>query len=92
MSAVSFRRTYALPRNLRSPRYARLREFLVEERKKAGLTQTAVADRLARPQSYVADIERNERRIDVIEYLALADAIGFDPLDGLREVAAAEAS
>ena len=81
-----------MPRDLRSPRYSRLREFLVAERKTAGLTQSAVADRLGRPQSYVADIERNERRIDVIESLALADAIGFDASDGLREVAAVKAS
>lgn len=77
-----------MPRDLRSPRYVRLREVLVEARKGSGLTQAAVAERLGRPQSYVADIERNERRIDVIEYLALAEAIGFDPYDGLREVAA----
>ncbi|MFD1330751.1 helix-turn-helix domain-containing protein [Methylopila musalis] len=81
-----------MSRDLRSPRYARLREVLVEARKEAGLTQAAVAERLGRPQSYVADIERNERRIDVIEYLALAETIGFDPFDGLREVVAVKAS
>lgn len=73
-------------RDLRQPRYARLRQLVTEARKVAGLTQAAVAERLGRPQSYVADIERNERRIDVIEFLALADAIGFDPMDILRQV------
>ncbi|MFC7053323.1 helix-turn-helix domain-containing protein [Hansschlegelia quercus] len=50
------------------------------------MSQTTVAGRLGRPQSYVADIERNERRIDVVEYLALAEAIGFDPLSALKDV------
>lgn len=75
-----------VPRDLRHPRYVRLRERLVEARKTAGLSQATVAERLGRPQSYVADIERNERRIDVIEFLALADAIGFDATEMLAEV------
>lgn len=77
-----------LPRDLRQPRYARLRELMIEARKAAGLSQAAVAAKLGRPQSYIADIERNERRIDVIEYLALADAIGFDAISILEQVRA----
>lgn len=82
----------ALPRDLRTPRYVRLRELLVEARKSAGLSQTAVAERLGRPQSYVADVERNERRIDVIEFLALAEAIGCDPIEVLEQVRAEPAT
>lgn len=77
-----------MPRDLRTPRYARLRSIIIEARKRAGLSQMAVAERLGRPQSYVADIERNERRIDVIEFLALAEAIGFDPVEVVRQVMA----
>ena len=77
-----------LPRDLHSARYARLRDVVVTARKAANLSQTALAQQLNRPQSYVADVERAERRIDVIEYLALAEAIGFDPLDALRQVLA----
>lgn len=76
-----------LPRDIRHPRYARLRALLIAARKAAGLSQAVVAERLRRPQSYVADIERNERRVDVIEFLSLAEAIGFDPGEVLREVA-----
>jgi transcriptional regulator with XRE-family HTH domain len=42
------------------------------------LTQTDVADRLIRRQAYVSRIERGERRIDVVEFLDLAHAIGFN--------------
>ncbi|WP_376988012.1 helix-turn-helix domain-containing protein [Bosea sp. R86505] len=56
-----------------------MRAFLVEARKSQRLSQAEVARRLQRPQSYIADIERRERRIDVIEFLALADALDFDP-------------
>lgn len=67
-----------LARDLHSPRYVRLRELLIAARKEAGLTQMELAKKLGRPQSWVADYERGERRIDVIEFLSLADSIGFD--------------
>ena len=75
-----------MPRDLNSPRYRVLRELIRAERKERGLTQVQVAKTLGRPQSYVADFERRERRIDVVEYLALAESIGFDPLPLLAEV------
>ena len=75
-----------MPRDLNSPRYQVLRELIRAKRKERGLSQVQVANALGRPQSYVADFERRERRIDVVEYLALAEAIGFDPLSLLKEV------
>ena len=75
-----------MPRDLNSPRYQVLRKLIRDERKRRGLSQAQVALALGRPQSYVADFERRERRIDVVEYLTLADAIGFDPLILLAEV------
>jgi transcriptional regulator with XRE-family HTH domain len=57
---------------------------LVAARARAGLTQQAVAARLGRPQSYVAKVEGLERRLDVVELLQLANAIGFDPMPAIR--------
>ena len=75
-----------MPRDLNSPRYKALRELMRRARKESGMSQAQVAKSLRRPQSYVADFERRERRIDVVEYLALAEAIGFDPQAILGEV------
>ena len=75
-----------MPRDLNSPRYQVLRRLIRDERKQRGLSQAQVALALRRPQSYVADFERRERRIDVVEFLILAEAIGFDPLDLLARV------
>ncbi|WP_254907104.1 helix-turn-helix domain-containing protein [Acetobacter tropicalis] len=47
-----------------------------------------LAERLGKPQSYVAKYETGERRIDVIEFLDVAAAIGMDTrmlLDELTE-------
>jgi transcriptional regulator with XRE-family HTH domain len=48
------------------------------------LTQTVVAERLGKPPSYVAKYEGGERRLDVMEFLDVAAAIGFDPSSFLR--------
>jgi HTH-type transcriptional regulator/antitoxin HipB len=68
-----------MSRTLRSTRQKKLIALIIEKRKSAGLTQSDVAKKLRRYQSIVANIESGERRIDVIEFIELADAIGFDP-------------
>jgi transcriptional regulator with XRE-family HTH domain len=67
-------------------RYDRLKDLLVEAREKAGLTQVELANRLHRPQSFVSKIERGLRRVDVIEFLEIAKAIGFSPVKFLEKL------
>ncbi len=52
-------------------------ELLRELRLKARLTQVEVARRLDRPQSYVSDVERGVRRIDVLELRDLCQVLGI---------------
>jgi transcriptional regulator with XRE-family HTH domain len=52
-----------------------------------GLTQQKVAATLGKPQSFVAKYEAGERRLDVIEFIAVAWAIGADPVRLLRALA-----
>lgn len=63
---------------LRSAEHRALRGLLVAARRKAQLTQVDVAKRLGKPQSFVAKYEGGERRLDVIEFLAVTKAIGAD--------------
>ncbi|MBB4637495.1 helix-turn-helix domain-containing protein [Longimicrobium terrae] len=44
-----------------------LRKLLREVRKEAGLRQVGLAERLGRPQSFVSDVEKGQRRVDVLE-------------------------
>lgn len=59
--------------------YRRLIDALREARTSAGLTQQDVADRLRRPQSFVAKIEGCERRLDLVEFVHLCRALGVAP-------------
>jgi transcriptional regulator with XRE-family HTH domain len=72
---------------IQTARHAKLVQLLIAERKRAGLRQVDVAKRLRQTQWWVAHIESGQRRIDVIEFLALAKAIGFDPFQALRRIA-----
>ena len=45
------------------------------------MTQTELAARLKRPQSFVAKYELGERRVDVVEFAEIARALGCDPLN-----------
>ena len=74
---------------IRSKGQLALRQALVDARKNAGLGQEDLADRLKCHQSLVARIESGERRIDVVELVVLARAIGFDPFEVLAIVEAA---
>jgi transcriptional regulator with XRE-family HTH domain len=75
-----------MSRTLRSARHQALIALLVEKRREAGLTQAQVAKQLKRYQSYVATVESGQRRIDVVEFLDFADAIGFDPRDAIKRL------
>ncbi|MDD3002052.1 MAG: helix-turn-helix transcriptional regulator [Candidatus Riflebacteria bacterium] len=65
-------------------KYNRFRELIVEARKEAGLSQGEVAKKLNRPQSFVSKYERGERRIDIVEFLEVAKAIGVNPLQIIK--------
>ena len=74
-----------MQKSLKSPEYTRLIATLVAVRHAAGIRQHVLAKKLGRPQSFVAKYEGGERRIDVIEFIAIARALGTDPLKLFRE-------
>jgi len=71
-------------KSVHSPEQAVFVELMVSTRKKAGLTQHQLARRLGKPQSFVAKYGGGERRIDVVEFIAIARAIGADPIRLMR--------
>ena len=81
-----------MPLGPHTERYRQFRELMVERGKKAGLTQSDVANRLSKPQSFVAKYEAGERRLDVVEFMETADAVGFEPVQFIRNLAAGRGS
>ena len=46
----------------------------------------ALAERLGRPQSYVSKFERGERRLDVVEFFEVMDALRVDGFKFLKQL------
>ena len=67
-----------MQKTIHSERHRRLAELLIEKRKAAGMTQAEVARALGRHQPFIANIENGERRVDLVDLLAIGDIVGFD--------------
>lgn len=67
-------------------RYRKLIEKLVDARRTVGLTQTELADRLGKRQQFVSKYEGGERRLDIVELVDIAVALGLDPANLVAEI------
>ena len=72
--------------SVHTAKYHRLCELLIEARKEKGLSQEVLAEKLGYLQTVVSKYERGERRLDVIEFLDVAQALGIDPHKIIRKV------
>jgi transcriptional regulator with XRE-family HTH domain len=68
--------------------YVILRQDLIAARKVAGLTQEQLAERLGRPQSFVAKYEVGERFVDAIEFIAIGHVLGWDASETIARIVA----
>lgn len=56
-----------MKKSIHTKEYAVFIERLRMARLQAGLTQTQVAKKLARPQSHISNVESGQQRVDVVE-------------------------
>jgi transcriptional regulator with XRE-family HTH domain len=64
---------------------------LAAARDRAGLTQQQLARLLRKPQSFVSNYERGQRRIDVLELLRIVEALEADPRKVFIDIVARQA-
>jgi transcriptional regulator with XRE-family HTH domain len=81
-----------MQKSLKSAEYDRLIALLVAARRASGVRQQALAEKLGRPQSFIAKYEGGERRIDVVEFIAIAQALGADPVKLFKDFVAGKAA
>lgn len=75
-----------MPRSLFTDAYDAFRDTLVAVRKDAGVTQVELAARLGKPQQFVSKYERGDRRVDLVEFIAVCRALRVDPKDAFAAV------
>ena len=66
-----------MDKSITSREYAIFLRELRSARKRAGISQAEVAERVGETQSFVSKCERGERRIDVVELRAFCAAINI---------------
>jgi hypothetical protein len=71
-------RGHKLGKSVHSAAQRALCTLMVAARKRAGVTQQELASRISKPQSFVAKYEGGERRLDVVEFIAICRAIPAD--------------
>jgi ribosome-binding protein aMBF1 (putative translation factor) len=71
---------------LRSSAARAVAKTIAQARGKAGLTQRELSKRLRRPHSVIGMIESEQRQVNVPEFIAIAAAIGADPLELFKNV------
>ena len=67
-------------------RYQAFISLLVSARQKQGLTQRGLAIKLNKVHSFVAKYEQGERRLDVIEFLDIAEALEINPIEIIKKL------
>jgi len=70
-----------MPKSVFSGAHEHVVALLTEARRHSGLTQAELAERIGKDQTFISLIERSQRRVDVLEFYALARAMGQDPVE-----------
>ena len=68
-----------LAKGFHDERYRELIGKLVAERKRLGLSQRELADKIGQHQQFVSRYELGERRLDIIEFIDVVVALALKP-------------
>lgn len=69
-----------------SPAYRELVARLRSMREEQGKSQTQLAKELAWPQQRLSAVEAGARRLDIIEFIQLVEALGHCPAEVIRDL------
>ena len=72
-----------MKKTIYSDDYARLLEWLRDQRNEKEVTTRGLGERLGVAHSWVSKIELGERRMDLLEYIRYCKALEIDPHEGL---------
>lgn len=65
-----------MPKSIYRPEYEVLRCMIRDMRLRAGVTQAELSRAMGRSQSFISDVERGARRLDVLELRDMCRSLG----------------
>ena len=75
-----------MKKTIYSENYAVFLSCLRRARKRAGLTQEQLAERIHQTQSFVSKCERGERRVDIIELRSFCQAMDIPLMEFIQQL------
>lgn len=75
-----------MAKSIHRPEYGVLLRYVRELRISSGRTQTELSTLLGRSQSFISDIERGNRRIDVLELRDICSHLGVEFIEAIAEI------
>jgi transcriptional regulator with XRE-family HTH domain len=75
-----------MKRTLNSNESKILGDWLRSKRKEKGLTMRALAIKINSSHTFVAKVENQERRLDVLEFISYSQSLGLDPTESFKEI------
>jgi len=67
-------------------KYDVFRRLLIKARKEQKLTQQNLAQKLLKPQSFISKYESGERRLDLIEFIDVANALKINKSEFINQI------
>jgi transcriptional regulator with XRE-family HTH domain len=74
-----------MPKAIYRTEYEVFLTLLKARRINAGLTQVECSRALGRPQSFISDVERGTRRLDIIQIHDLCNVLGCDLVELIKD-------
>lgn len=68
-----------MPKSVFGGAHQDLVKVLAEARKSSGLTQAELGEKVGKDQTYISLIEVGQRRVDILEFIALSRAMRIEP-------------
>lgn len=78
--------TFRRPNPVFSEEYRALVSVVLQARRDAGLSQSALAERLGKAKSHICMIERGQRRVDALELYRMAKCLDLAPTELFRRI------
>lgn len=75
-----------MEKTIYSQEYSQLLKWLRQQRQEKKLTMRELGEKLGVIHSWVGKVEQGERRLDIVEYLRICQALDIDPHEGLNIV------
>jgi len=75
-----------MKKTIYDPRYCELTAWLREQRQEKGFTMRMLAKKLDCSYSFIGKYEKNQVRLDILQYQEICSILGVDPCEGFRFV------